>query len=63
MPFYQYRCKCGNTEELHKKISHSADDQQLCPVCGDRMVRVMGGVVAVYKGQGFYSTDYKGGEK
>lgn len=60
MPIYQYRCKCGNTHDEIKRGISSADDCQLCPVCGDRMARVMGGVVAIYKGQGFYNTDYKG---
>ena len=60
MPTYQYRCKsCSYEFEELEKIS----DQPLktCPSCKkDSVVRIFaGGSGLVFKGSGFYQTDYK----
>src|SRR5260221_8619280 len=60
MPTYAYRCKsCLHEFEELQKFS----DEPLitCPVCHkDSLVRMIGGGAGlVFKGSGFYSTDYK----
>jgi putative FmdB family regulatory protein len=64
MPTYSYRCpKCGREYDKFQKIS----DTTLagCPDCGTRGERVItGGAGLLFKGSGFYITDYKrAGEK
>ncbi len=60
MPTYQYQCKkCGHTlEELQ---SMSEPPLVHCPNCNtDSLVRVIGGGSGlIFKGSGFYLTDYK----
>lgn len=62
MPTYQYQCqKCGHAlEELQ-----SMSDPPLvhCPACDtDSLARIMGtGAGLIFKGSGFYLTDYKKG--
>jgi putative FmdB family regulatory protein len=62
MPTYQYQCKtCGHVlEELQ---SMSEPPLIRCPSCGnDTLARVMGtGAGLIFKGSGFYLTDYKKG--
>jgi putative FmdB family regulatory protein len=59
MPTYAYRCpSCGHEYEQLQKIS----DKTLakCPKCGTRGQRqISGGAGLVFKGSGFYITDYK----
>lgn len=59
MPTYQYRCLgCGHEFEKFQKITSKARPK--CPQCGARPERVIsGGVGLVFKGSGFYATDYK----
>lgn len=59
MPTYHYRCKsCGH--EFEEFQSMSEDALTLCPECGKhRLVRVISGAGLVFKGSGFYLTDYK----
>lgn len=59
MPIYCYRCKCGHSCEILKPFTDSLDDSHICEQCQREMVRVMGGVSVHYKGNGFFSTDYK----
>ncbi len=59
MPTYVYRCKsCGFEMEEVQKF---ADDPLVeCPSCKVKaLVRVIGGAGLVFKGSGFYLTDYK----
>ena len=60
MPTYEYQCKaCGHTlEEFH---SITEPPLTRCPKCDtDNLVRVMGtGVGLIFRGTGFYLTDYK----
>lgn len=60
MPTYEYRCDaCGHEFERFQKISD--DPVRTCPECGKRAVQRLispgGGVV--FKGPGFYATDYR----
>ena len=59
MPTYEYQCKnCGHTfEELQ---SFAEPPLVRCPQCNtDSLMRVLGGGSGViFKGSGFYQTDY-----
>ena len=64
MPTYSYRCpQCGRGYDKFQKISDSTLAK--CPECGTRGERVItGGAGLLFKGSGFYITDYKrAGEK
>ncbi|HEX8673339.1 MAG TPA: zinc ribbon domain-containing protein [Longimicrobium sp.] len=60
MPTYEYRCpQCGNDFEKFQKMSDEpvAD----CPECGTAAQRrLSGGAGLLFKGSGFYITDYRG---
>jgi putative FmdB family regulatory protein len=65
MPTYDFRCPNGHEfEHFYRSIS-SAPSEMTCPVCGAQAVRlVSGGSGLVFKGSGFYITDYgKDGKK
>jgi putative FmdB family regulatory protein len=59
MPTYEYECeKCGGTFERFQPIT--AKPLKKCPVCGGRVKRKIGaGAGVIFKGSGFYETDYK----
>lgn len=59
MPTYDYRCpSCGHVFEKVQKITSKA--RHKCPKCGKRAERMISsGVGLVFKGTGFYATDYK----
>ncbi len=64
MPTYDYKCpRCGTVFERVQKMKdpHVAK----CPKCGSKAERQLsGGHGIVFKGSGFYETDYKrAGEK
>ena len=68
MPTYEYACpKCGHTFELFQSMRDAPITQ--CPKCKKKGVKrlVGGGAGLIFKGSGFYITDYKktkpGGEK
>jgi len=65
MPTYEYRCPRGHEfEKFYRKISDAGADVP-CPQCGviaERMLSAGAGLV--FKGSGFYITDYgKDGKK
>ena len=65
MPTYEYRCPEGHTfDKFYRKISE-AESTLPCPVCGQTAERlVSGGAGLLFKGSGFYITDYgKDGKK
>ena len=65
MPTYEYRCPDGHDfEQFVQKIS-LASSELPCPVCGKTAARRMSaGGGFVFKGSGFYITDYgKDGKK
>lgn len=59
MPTYDYDCStCGQTTELFQSIS--APPLEICPRCGGKVTRrISGGTGLIFKGTGFYLTDYK----
>lgn len=65
MPTYEYRCPKGHEFEHFFRTISSAESQLKCPQCGEIGERIMsGGSGLVFKGSGFYITDYgKDGKK
>ena len=63
MPTYVYRCPdCGHQFEHFEKMS-SRTKTRKCPVCGARAQRqISGGAGFLFKGEGFYITDYRSAE-
>lgn len=59
MPTYEYECKhCGHAFEAFQKIT----DEPLkgCPKCHKEIKRLIGsGAGIIFKGSGFYATDYR----
>lgn len=59
MPTYQYRCPtCGHEFEAFQYITEEPIKE--CPACKGETRRVItGGSGFLFKGSGFYSTDYR----
>jgi putative FmdB family regulatory protein len=59
MPTYEYRCAEGHSfERFYRKMSDAAPELA-CPQCGKLAERQLtGGAGFVFKGSGFYLTDY-----
>ncbi|MCB2201488.1 zinc ribbon domain-containing protein [bacterium] len=59
MPTYPYRCKaCGFEFEEFQAITE--DPIEVCPKCGGETHRIIsGGAGLIFKGSGFYITDYR----
>lgn len=62
MPHYDYRCEaCGHQFEAFQSMKDAP--LRSCPECRKpRLVRLIGaGAGLLFKGSGFYSTDYRSG--
>jgi len=59
MPHYDYKCKsCEHTFEVFQNMNDSRLEK--CPECGGEVKRLIGGGSGIiFKGTGFYVTDYK----
>ena len=60
MPTYDYECAaCGHAFELYQGINDPK--KRKCPECGKlKLRRLLGtGAAVVFKGSGFYQTDYR----
>ncbi len=58
MPTYDYVCPRGHEFELVQKMSD--DPVAACPECGEQAERrISGGGGLLFKGGGFYVTDYR----
>ena len=58
MPTYEYRCAKGHTFEVFQKMSDPP--VATCPECEGAAERmVSGGAGFLFKGEGFYITDYR----
>ncbi|HBQ61750.1 MAG TPA: FmdB family transcriptional regulator, partial [Balneolaceae bacterium] len=58
MPTYEYKREDGSTFEIIQKMND--DPLTTCPDTGQKVRRVIsGGGGVVYKGDGWYVTDYK----
>src|SRR5438132_13857332 len=64
MPTYEYKCPAGHGFEKFYSTMNSSRRVK-CPTCGKMAERqISGGTGLVFKGSGFYITDYKrAGEK
>jgi putative FmdB family regulatory protein len=57
MPTYEYQCPSGHQFEKFQKMTDKP--RAKCPTCGKPAVRkISGGAGLVFKGSGFYITDY-----
>ena len=65
MPTYEYRCPKGHGFEHFFRTISAAESRMKCPECGEVAERIMsGGTGLLFKGSGFYITDYgKDGKK
>ena len=62
MPTYGYRCSnCGHQFEIQQRMSD--DSLQVCPKCQGKLTKVIYPTGVVFKGSGFYTTDYKSAGK
>jgi len=62
MPTYEYHCDaCEHNFDEFQSMSEPALTK--CPECGKKKLRRVfgGGAAVLFKGSGFYQTDYKGG--
>ncbi len=59
MPTYEYECtKCGYRFEVFQRIGE--EHYKKCPECSGTVRRLIsGGCGLIFKGSGFYITDYK----
>jgi putative FmdB family regulatory protein len=60
MPTYDYKCEsCNHTFEIMQSIK--AEPLIKCPNCGKNKLKklISGGAGLIFKGSGFYLTDYK----
>lgn len=59
MPTYDYECqKCGFRFEKFQRITE--EPLKICPECKGTVKRLIGtGAGIIFKGSGFYCTDYK----
>ena len=59
MPTYDYIClSCGNNFEMFQNMTEK--HLSSCPECGGNVKRLIGaGAGPIFKGSGFYQTDYK----
>jgi putative FmdB family regulatory protein len=59
MPTYEYKClSCNNIFEMFQTMT--AEPVKTCPNCGGLVKRLIGtGAGPIFKGSGFYQTDYK----
>lgn len=59
MPTYGYEClKCGHNFDAFQNMNDKP--LQKCPKCGGKVKRLIGsGAGIIFKGPGFYATDYR----
>jgi len=59
MPTYEYECEsCGHKFDAFQSIKDNP--LKICPICNSKVHRVIsGGAGLIFKGSGFYITDYK----
>jgi putative FmdB family regulatory protein len=59
LPTYEYECeKCGHRFEVFQSMTEPP--RKRCPKCRGKLRRLVGGGAGiVFKGSGFYTTDYR----
>lgn len=64
MPLHEFRCPQGHDFEKFYRSIGAAQSEEKCPECGGVAGRLMSASGLVFKGSGFYITDYgKDGKK
>src|SRR5215216_5778355 len=64
MPLYEFRCPSGHHFEKFYRSIGSSPSEEKCPECGLVGERLISAAGLVFKGSGFYITDYgKDGKK
>ncbi len=59
MPTYGYRCgTCGHEFEIRQRITE--EPLIACPKCGGKLAKMLYPAGIIFKGSGYYTTDYKG---
>ncbi|HKW71820.1 MAG TPA: zinc ribbon domain-containing protein [Candidatus Dormibacteraeota bacterium] len=59
MPIYGYRCSsCGHQFEVQQRMSD--EPLKVCPECQGKLTKILYPAGVIFKGSGFYTTDYKG---
>jgi len=62
VPIYGYRCtNCGHQFEIQQRMSD--DPLRVCPKCQGKLTKVLYPTGVIFKGSGFYKTDYKASGK
>lgn len=63
MPTYDYKClSCSYKFEVFQSMNSKLIE--VCPKCGGKVKRLIGaGSGPIFKGKGFYQTDYKNSSK
>ncbi|MFY9402663.1 MAG: FmdB family zinc ribbon protein [Candidatus Omnitrophota bacterium] len=63
MPTYEYECtNCNKIFEVFQRITE--EPLKSCPKCKNKISRLIGGGSGIiFKGSGFYATDYRKPEK
>lgn len=62
MPIYGYRCSnCGHQFEIQQRMSD--EPLKACPKCQGKLTKILYPTGVIFKGSGFYTTDYKGSGK
>jgi len=65
MPIYEYKCiECGTTFEF-LLLHNETETDVYCSKCGEKNVKriYQTGGIFIFKGTGFYETDYKKNDK
>jgi putative FmdB family regulatory protein len=58
MPTYGYRCgTCGHEFEIRQRITE--EPLMTCPKCGGKLAKMLYPAGIIFKGSGYYTTDYK----
>ncbi|OLB81941.1 MAG: hypothetical protein E6I81_02085 [Chloroflexi bacterium] len=62
MPIYGYRCSnCGHQFEIQQRMSD--DPLKVCPKCQGKLTKILYPTGVIFKGSGFYTTDYGAPDK
>jgi len=62
LPIYGYRCSnCGHEFEIQQRMSD--EPLKVCPKCQGKLSKMLYPTGVIFKGSGFYSTDYKASGK
>lgn len=57
MPTYEYRCSNGHHFEQFQRMTEPPVEK--CPTCGAAAERMLSAGALLFKGSGFYITDYR----